>query len=87
MNTVEATDAVTDKTHELAKDPRSQVFRGDALAIVRSLPDRIADVCVTGPPYWSLRDYGVARQLGLEATPDEYVSQLSEAPEVRTRAA
>jgi site-specific DNA-methyltransferase (adenine-specific) len=34
--------------------------------------------CVTSPPYWGLRDYGVAGQLGLEATPEEYVGRMVE---------
>jgi len=32
--------------------------------------------CVTSPPYYGLRDYGVDGQIGLEQSPDEYVSQL-----------
>jgi site-specific DNA-methyltransferase (cytosine-N4-specific) len=32
--------------------------------------------CVTSPPYWGLRDYGVAGQIGLEPTPDEYVANM-----------
>ncbi len=35
-----------------------------------------AQTCITSPPYWGLRDYGVEGQLGLEATPDEYVAKL-----------
>ncbi len=35
-------------------------------------------MCVTSPPYWGLRDYGVEGQLGLESTPDEYVSNMVE---------
>lgn len=47
------------------------------------LPRMIADgvrvqTCVTSPPYWRLRDYGVAGQIGLEATPAEYITQLVE---------
>jgi hypothetical protein len=34
--------------------------------------------CVTSPPYWGLRDYGVDSQLGLEATPEEYVERMVE---------
>lgn len=33
---------------------------------------------VTSPPYWGLRDYGVAVQIGLEATPQEYVQRMVE---------
>jgi DNA modification methylase len=35
-------------------------------------------MCVTSPPYWGLRDYGVAGQLGLEPTPAEYVANMVE---------
>lgn len=64
------------RTHQPAKDWRDRVMTGDALATLQTLPDHIADVCVTSPPYWSLRDYGVAGQLGLEPTPDKYVHAL-----------
>jgi DNA modification methylase len=37
-----------------------------------------AQMCVTSPPYFGLRDYGHAGQIGLEATPDEYVAKLVE---------
>jgi len=35
-------------------------------------------MCVTSPPYWGLRDYGVPGQLGLESTPQEYVENMIE---------
>ena len=35
-------------------------------------------MCVTSPPYWGLRDYGVAGQFGLEFTPQEYVERMVE---------
>jgi DNA modification methylase len=40
------------------------------------LPDKSIQCCVTSPPYWGLRDYGVAGQLGLEKTPEEYVANM-----------
>jgi len=49
---------------------------GDALEQLATLPDECAQTCVTSPPYWGLRDYGVSGQLGCEPTPDEYVSNL-----------
>lgn len=49
---------------------------GDALTILKTLPDESVQCCVTSPPYWGLRDYGVPGQLGLEKTPEEYVQQL-----------
>ncbi len=49
---------------------------GDALAVLATLPADSVHCCVTSPPYWGLRDYGVAGQLGLEATPAEYVARM-----------
>ena len=40
------------------------------------LDDNSVDCCITSPPYWGLRDYGVDGQIGLEQTPDEYVEQM-----------
>jgi DNA modification methylase len=55
-----------------------QILQGDALATLRTLPDQSINCCVTSPPYWGLRDYGVRGQLGLEATPEEYVVHIVE---------
>ena len=57
---------------------RNQIIQGDALAILRQLPDAIAQCCVTSPPYWGLRDYGVAEQIGLEQSPEEFITRLVE---------
>ena len=51
---------------------------GDALAVLKAIPDESVQCCVTSPPYWGLRDYGVAGQLGLEKTPELYVGKLVE---------
>ena len=52
------------------------ILTGDALAMLRTLPDESVHCCVTSPPYWGLRDYGVAGQIGLEATVEEHISIL-----------
>jgi len=49
---------------------------GDAIYGIRSLPEASVRTCVTSPPYWGLRDYGNDGQLGLEATPQEFVENL-----------
>ena len=49
---------------------------GDCLDGLRELPDGIARTCVTSPPYFGLRDYGHEGQIGLEPTPDEFVTAL-----------
>ncbi len=53
-----------------------KIIQGDALTELRKLPDRSVHCCVTSPPYWGLRDYGVEGQLGLEETLDEWVDKL-----------
>ncbi len=52
------------------------IRQGDCLDVLRTLPDESVNCCVTSPPYWSLRDYGVDGQLGLEATPTEYIAKM-----------
>lgn len=56
----------------------SQIICGDALTELRKLADESVNCCVTSPPYWKLRDYGLAGQLGLEPTPEAYVAKLVE---------
>lgn len=53
-----------------------QIITGDCLTVLTTLPDESVHLIVTSPPYWLLRDYGVAGQLGQEATVSEYVDRL-----------
>lgn len=55
-----------------------KILQGDCLERLRELPDESIQCCVTSPPYWGLRDYGVEDQLGLEKTPEEYVAKMVE---------
>ena len=52
------------------------VIEGDCLDRLRDLPDGSVQTCVTSPPYWGLRDFGVEGQIGLEPTPAMYVERL-----------
>lgn len=52
------------------------ILTSDALAVLRTLPDQSVHCCVTSPPYWGLRDYGVSGQIGCEDTLEEYVARL-----------
>ena len=56
----------------------NRVHHGDALALLKRLPDGCIHCVVTSPPYWGLRDYGVEGQLGLESTPLEHVERMVE---------
>jgi DNA modification methylase len=53
-----------------------RILVGDALDRLRTLPDGLARTCVTSPPYYGLRDYGMGGQIGLEASPEEYVARI-----------
>lgn len=55
-----------------------QIAVSDCLKFLRELPNECVNCCVTSPPYYGLRDYGIEGQIGLEVTPDEYVSRLLE---------
>ncbi len=53
-----------------------QLYNGDALTVLQELPAESVHTVVTSPPYWGLRDYGADGQLGLEATPEEYIARM-----------
>lgn len=54
----------------------NRIYNMDWLEGLKILPDKCVNTCITSPPYWGLRDYGVAGQLGLEKTPEEYVEKV-----------
>ena len=54
------------------------IIQGDCIEVLKSLPEGIANTCITSPPYFGLRDYGVDGQIGLEETPNSYVQKLVE---------
>jgi DNA modification methylase len=54
----------------------SVIYHGDCLEVLRTLPTASVQCCVTSPPYFGLRNYGVDGQIGLEKTPHEYVAKL-----------
>jgi len=59
-------------------DGTIRTYVGDALAVLREMPADSVHCCVTSPPYFGLRDYGVDGQIGLEETPAEFVARLVE---------
>lgn len=52
------------------------IITGNTLEILPTLPEKSFHTCITSPPYFGLRDYGMADQLGLEETPEEYVANM-----------
>src|SRR3990167_2098377 len=62
----------------LSQNPRIDVIQGDCFIELQKLKDESIDCCITSPPYWNLRDYGIDKQLGLEKIPEEYIAKLVE---------
>lgn len=58
------------------QEPHATLHQGDAKEILEYLPPESVDMCVTSPPYYGLREYGMDGQIGLEKTPEEYVAKL-----------
>jgi site-specific DNA-methyltransferase (cytosine-N4-specific) len=58
------------------QDDTITLHQGDAAEVVATLPDGSVNCVVTSPPYFGLRDYGVAGQIGAEKSPAEYVERL-----------
>jgi len=54
----------------------TDIIIGEALSVLRSLPSDVAQSCITSPPYWGLRDYGVPGQIGIEPALAEYLASL-----------
>ena len=52
------------------------IINRDCLAALRDLPDESVNCCVTSPPYYALRDYGIDAQIGREDSPEEYIRRL-----------
>ena len=52
------------------------IINRDCLMALRELPADSVHCCVTSPPYYALRDYGMDAQIGRESTPEEYIGRL-----------
>ena len=55
-----------------------KIYQGDCLEVLKTFEDNSIDCCVTSPPYYALRDYGVDGQIGLEETPEKYIERLTD---------
>lgn len=56
----------------------NKIITGNAIEILKELPDCSADCCITSPPYLGLRDYGVNGQIGLEKSVEAYINRLTD---------
>jgi len=55
---------------------KASIYVGDAIQTLKNLENNSIQTVVTSPPYWGLRDYGEEAQLGVEASPQEFVEDL-----------
>ena len=53
-----------------------RLLLGDAVEQLQTLEPESVHTCVTSPPYYNLRDYGITEQIGMEETPEEYIGKL-----------
>ena len=58
-------------------DMANQIIYGDALRSLKKFPDNYFQCCITSPPYWGLRDYGIPYQIGAELEVNEYIENLT----------
>ena len=56
----------------------NKIITGNAIDVLKELPDCTADCCITSPPYLGLRDYGVNGQIGLEKSVEAYINRLTD---------
>ena len=54
----------------------SVLYEGDALQVLQRLPSQSVQCAVTSPPYWGMRDYEIADQIGLEPTLPQFINRL-----------
>src|SRR5688500_11819191 len=54
----------------------NKILIGNCLEVLKTLPDNSINTCVTSPPYFGLRDYGMVDQIGQEETPEAFVQTM-----------
>ena len=53
-----------------------KILQGSCIETLKKLEDQSINTCITSPPYWGLRDYGMQGQLGLEPTYQEHIQNI-----------
>jgi site-specific DNA-methyltransferase (adenine-specific)/site-specific DNA-methyltransferase (cytosine-N4-specific) len=71
----------TENTHPSRRNARTkerhgEIITGDCREVLKRFPDGEFQTCITSPPYWGLRDYGIDGQIGAETRIDDYLSDL-----------
>jgi DNA modification methylase len=53
-----------------------EIHIGDARQVLSKFPVNTFQCCITSPPYWGLRDYGIRHQIGAETDVNNYIKSL-----------
>ncbi|HIA84503.1 MAG TPA: hypothetical protein EYO04_00530 [Candidatus Marinimicrobia bacterium] len=64
------------KMQEVKHNPTDRIIVGDSRQLLTQFSDNTFLMCVTSPPYWGLRDYGIEDQIAAEPTHDEYINDI-----------
>ncbi len=65
------------KEKPIIRQAECRVLEGDSLTILKTLPADSFHACVTSPPYWGLRDYGIEHQIGAEMQLQDFIANLT----------
>lgn len=60
----------------LRGNTRFCILDGDAIELLRKIPNDSIQSVITSPPYWGVRDYGISKQIGLENSLSDYISNI-----------
>lgn len=75
-------DLFTEDCPVLEREPTitigGDILHGDALSRLKEIPARSVNCCITSPPYWGLRDYGIENQIGAEQDLNHFLDKLVE---------
>jgi len=61
---------------EVYREDDIRIIQGDARHALQAVPDATFQCCITSPPYWGLRDYGIEGQIGAENDVNDYIANL-----------
>jgi DNA modification methylase/DNA-binding XRE family transcriptional regulator len=64
------------RVREVYHEGDIRIVQGDSRRALSQIPDNTYQCCITSPPYWGLRDYGIDGQIGAENDPDAYIADL-----------
>jgi DNA modification methylase len=64
------------RVREVYSEEDIRIVQGDSRRALSEIPNNTFQCCITSPPYWGLRDYGIAGQIGAESDPDTYIQDL-----------